>query len=101
MDIITIQVNSITFLAPRPEPHSCRLCVLPKKKLPCLNQNRSSQDLADQFSPGGRHNPGTPLRHGIANLLPSVHRQNVSSQSMMMVKRVFKVVQTLCPREVI
>jgi len=42
----------------------------------------SSQDLADQFSPGGRHNPGTPLRHGIANLLPSVHRQNAAASMM-------------------
>merc|ERR1719222_324623 len=41
------------------------------------------QDLADQFSPGGpRNNLGTPLRHGIASLLPSVQRQNAAASMM-------------------
>ena len=30
-----------------------------------------SQDLADQFSPGGPRSGGNHLRHGIASLLPS------------------------------
>jgi len=42
----------------------------------------SSQDLAEQFSPGGRNNLGAPLRHGIASLLPSVQRQNAAASMM-------------------
>jgi len=43
----------------------------------------SSQDLADQFSPGGPRSGGIPLRHGIANLLPSAVRSSTGGGSMM------------------
>jgi len=43
----------------------------------------SSQDLVDQFSPGGPRSAGIPLRHGIANLLPSAVRSSTGAGSMM------------------
>jgi len=42
-----------------------------------------SQDLVDQFSPGGPRSAGIPLRHGIANLLPSAVRSSTGGGSMM------------------
>ena len=43
-----------------------------------------SQELSDQFSPGGRRETGgLTLRHGIANLLPSAVRSSSTSASMM------------------
>merc|ERR1719273_1970705 len=54
----------------------------------------SSQDLAEQFSPGGRHNPGFPLRHGIASLLPSVNRQNAAASD----ERIYAVCKEVSSR---
>ena len=42
-----------------------------------------SQDLVDQFSPGGPRSAGIPLRHGIANLLPASVRSSTGAGSMM------------------
>ena len=59
------------------------LCQFSKYFLFHYNCFCCSQELSDQFSPGGRRDTGgLTLRHGIANLLPSAVRSSVSSVSV-------------------